>query len=292
MRELQNSMNEIKTVAVTGSSGFVGKHLVKALLEENHNVIEIDIDKGYDLSNSEDIKRVPKYDVIVHLAGKSFVPLSFEIPYDFYYYNQLLMLNVLELSRKDKAKVIFFSSYLYGEPEYLPIDEKHPLKPHNPYAQTKLICEKMCEGYSRDFDVPVIVFRPFNIYGPGQNDNFVIPSILKQLNSGKVCLKDPRPKRDYIYISDVVNACLCSLNYCECPFEVFNLGSGSSHSVQDITKLIIELSGRNPIIEYSNIKREGEINNLYSDNSKVFRLLNWRPVVDLREGIKIILKDK
>src|ERR1035437_437628 len=184
----------MKNIAVTGSSGFIGRHLVNTLISNNFNVIELDIDKGFNLLKEENIQRIPKFDVIVHLAAKSFVPLALKNPWEFYYHNFNITLNVLELARKNNAKVILFSSYLYGEPEYLPIDEIHPLNPHNPYGHSKLICEKLCKGYNKDFKVPIIIFRPFNIYGPGQNNNFLIPSIIEQLKGGEISLKDPRPK--------------------------------------------------------------------------------------------------
>ena len=131
----------MKNIAVTGSSGFIGRHLVNTLIGNNFNVIELDIDKGFNLYLiEENTQRIPKFDVIVHLAAKSFVPLSLKNPKEFYYHNFNIALgSAWELARKNNAKVILFSSYLYGEPEYLPIDEKHPFNPHNPYGHSKLI---------------------------------------------------------------------------------------------------------------------------------------------------------
>ena len=270
-------MNDI---AVTGSSGFIGKNLVNALTKNKIGVIELDIVKGFDLLNDSDLKSVPEFDIIVHLAAKSFVPHSFENPRDYYYHNYLLTLNVLELARKYNAKIIFFSSYIYGVPEYLPIDENHRTAPHNPYAQSKLICEKLCEGYYRDFKVPVIIFRPFNIYGPGQNESFIIPTIFNQLKYNKIVLKDSQPRRDYIYIDDIISAILCAVNSEGNSFEVFNLGYGKSYSVKELTKIIKNLSNSDAEVIYTNELREGEVLDSVSDNSKIISKLKWKPSTD------------
>ena len=91
--------------------------------------------------------------------------------------------------------MIYLSSYVYGSPDYLPIDEAHPVKAFNPYAQSKVICEQICKGYSRDFKVPVIVFRPFNIYGPGQNEDFLIPKMIRHAKHGRIEIRDARQER-------------------------------------------------------------------------------------------------
>jgi len=279
----------MKTIAVTGSSGFIGKHLLNVLKGVYKSVIELDIDKGFNLLLKKDVRRVPKFDVIIHLAAKSFVPQSFKIPWEYYLQNYTLTLNVLELARKNHAKVVFFSSYLYGTPDYLPINETHPIKPHNPYAQSKLICEKLCEGYNRDFNVPVIIYRPFNIYGPGQNSSFLIPNIIEQLKTGEILLKDPRPKRDFIYVTDVVKAVINAIEYDKTNFELFNLGYGKSYSVNEIVSTIQEVSRIRARVTFSNEVRQGEVLETVADISKLFAVFNWMPTTDFKEGIKKIL---
>lgn len=281
----------MKNIAITGSSGFVGKHLVNALKKQNENVIELDIDKGYDLSNKNDVKRVHRFDTIIHLAAKTFIPLSFERPFEFYYNNYLLTLNILELARDFNAKVIFVSSYLYGAPVYLPIDEKHPLKPHNPYTQTKLICEKLCEGYNRDFKVPIIILRPFNLYGPGQNENFLIPSIIKQIKSDKIELNDPRPKRDLLYIDDFVRAIVTIIKNDFNGIDIFNIGSGISLSVENIAKIIKDITCVDTKIVFKNICRPNEVMDTVASINKIKKLLNWEPAFSFRQGIEDWIKN-
>lgn len=279
----------MKTIAVTGSSGFIGKHLVKALNEKAYSVVPLDYDNGYDLMKKEDVARIPKFNTIVHLAAKSFVPQSFESPYDFYLHNYITTLNILERARISKAKVIFFSSYLYGHPDYLPVDENHPLKPHNPYAESKLICEKLCEGYARDFDVPVIIFRPFNIYGTGQNSSFLIPMIIEQLKSGNIQLKDSRPRRDFIYIQDVVSAVMLAIEANSIGFDIFNLGSGQSYSIEELINILTKSSKIPVKVNFSNESRKGEVLETVACTNKIKLLLNWNAKTTLNDGIKTIL---
>lgn len=276
----------MSTVAVTGSSGFIGSHLVPALTSMGHSVVKIDFTDGIDLTEPSCIAKIPAFDLIIHLAARSFIPLSFERPMLFYRDNFLSTMHVLELARKHKAKIIYFSSYLYGNPQYLPIDEKHPLFPHNPYAQSKLICEKLCEGYHRDFNIPVIIFRPFNIYGQGQNDSFLLPSIIKQLKTGEITLKDPRPKRDFIHIHDVVDALRYAVEFDKTMFEIFNLGYGKSYSIKEIVTILQEVSKTSAKVNFTNEIRQGEVMDTIACTSKLFANFNWKPKIDLLEGIK------
>ena len=280
----------MKTIAVTGSSGFIGRHLLGALREQQYNIIEIDIEKDLDISDWSKARNIPHFDIIIHLAAKTFVPDSFKRPHEFYFVNQSSTLNVLELARINSASVIYFSSYLYGTPEYLPIDEKHPLKPHNPYAQSKIICEKICEGYYRDFGVPVIIFRPFNIYGPCQNSSFLIPSIIEQLKSGEIILKDPRPKRDFIHVSDIIHAVMLAIKLENSGLETFNLGSGNSYSVEEIVNLIVKYSGKRTVVKYTNEYRPGEVLDTIADIKKITTKLNWSPSVNIEKGLNALLE--
>lgn len=153
-------------ILVTGFSGFIGTYLVEKLKQYNHELILLDISNGVDICDWKQIKQYNNIDVIIHLANLSFVPASYSDPQNFYTTNYLSTLNMLELCRKNNARLIFFSSYVYGQPQYQPIDEVHPIQAFNPYAQTKVICESLCEGYFRDFGVPITIFRPFNFWLP------------------------------------------------------------------------------------------------------------------------------
>lgn len=276
-------------VAITGSRGFIGTALVQKLRNYKIEIIEIDILLGYNLLDWESLLTIKKFDVLIHLAAKSYVPESFTNPSSFYTTNVIGTLNALELCKKYEARMIFTSSYVYGTPEYLPINENHPLVAFNPYAQSKLIGEDLCKAYHRDFDVPVIVFRPFNIYGKGQNDNFLIPSIIKQATSGKVMLKDPRPKRDFIYINDVVDAYLQAIYSDFSSVEFINLGSGVSTSIKEITQLIEEKFNKKVSIVFSGEKRKNEVLETRADISKANKLLHWKPKVSIEDGITNML---
>ena len=279
----------MKKVLITGDNGFIGSNLVKLLKSKSYEIIDSgDIDT-LNLCEWEAVKSIPKSEIIVHLAGKSFVPDSFKEPLSFYNNNIVSTLNILEKAKIDRAKVIFFSTYVYGNPCYLPIDENHPKSPKNPYTQSKLICEELCEAYHRDFGVPIIIFRPFNIYGIGQNDSFFIPTVINQLQNGVIRLNDSRPKRDFIYVEDVIKAVYQSINRNESGFEIFNLGSGVSTSVRDIVDMILKFSHSKADVIFSDLTRQGEILDTIADISKIKQALNWEPTISIEKGLEIIL---
>lgn len=279
----------MKTVAITGSSGFVGRNLIKVLEAEDFNIVKLDIQNGFDLTDWEKCKRQNGFDIIVHLAARSFVPDSFIHPQEFYTSNLVTTINALELARINHAKFVFFSSYLYGEPQYLPVDESHPLSPHNPYAQSKLIGENICKGYHRDFQVPVTIFRPFNIYGPEQNKSFLLPTIVEQMKSGKLTLKDPRPKRDFIHVFDIVQAVVAAIKADSNALNTINLGSGKSYSVNEIVDLLVRAYNNKVEVIYSNEYRRGEVMDTVANISQAFSILGWKPSITLEEGLKSLI---
>jgi len=276
-------------IAVPGSSGFVGRRLVNRLERAGHQVVALDIESGVDLTNWEQVKQTATVDHVFHLAARTFVPASFEDPQSFYHTNLISTLNALEVCRRDSAPFVYASSYVYGEPQYLPVDEKHPVSAHNPYAQSKLMGEALCHAYWRDFSVSSCILRPFNIYGPGQSATFLIPEIIQKARAGSVCLKDSRPKRDFVFVDDVIEAYMACLSFSEEGVEVFNIGSGESVSVEEVAQTIATALGCDDI-SFSGEHRLNEILDTVADVTKARRLLSWESRMNFHDGLECYLK--
>ena len=285
-----------KKVLVTGSSGFVGKGLVAELKRQGAEVLTLTDHDGrrIDIRDQQSVKgiinEIGNLDIVYHLAAISSVPFSIENPRETYEVNVVGTLNILESCRlHDVKKIVFASSYVYGQPQYLPIDEKHPLQPTNPYARSKILGEELCRAYNTDFGVKCIILRPFNIYGAGQNKNFLIPSIIAQLRYGKIELKDPEPKRDFIYISDIIEAYIKAGEF-KGNFDVFNIGYGKSYSVKEIVDKIIYLYGKDVKVKYSGERRKNEIMDTIANIKKAKEKLGWKPGVEIDNGLSNLLK--
>ena len=284
-----------KRILVTGSSGFVGKNLVEELKRQDADVLTLTDHDGrrIDIRDQQRVEaiinKIRNIDIVYHLAAITSVPFSFENPRETYDVNVLGTLNILELCRSCNAdKIVFASSYVYGQPQYLPIDEKHPLQPTNPYARSKILGEELCRAYNTDFGVKCIILRPFNIYGVGQGKDFLIPSIIAQLRYGKIELKDPEPKRDFIYISDVIDAYIKAGEF-NGDFDVFNIGYGKSYSVKEIVDKIIHLYGKDVKVKYSGERRKNEIMDTIADIKKAKEKLGWKPSVEIDNGLSNLL---
>jgi len=278
-------------IIVTGSRGFIGKQLCKRLLNLGHDVVEMDLSIGDNVENWDSFEKLPSFDYLIHLAARLFVPESFEKPRSFYQTNIMGTLNAIEACRLHNAKFVFFSSYAYGAPDYLPIDEQHPVKSFNPYSRSKIMGEDICKSYFADFGVKSIIFRPFNIYGPKQDSRFLIPSIIEQAKQASITLKDNRPKRDYIFIDDIISAVIKALDYEPESADVFNLASGVSYSVEEIVDFTKEIIDGEIDVNYLNEYRPNEVLDTVATISKAKELLGWEPEVDIREGIKRIINE-
>lgn len=278
--------------AVSGSDGFLGRNVCDQLEKAGNTIVKLDITQGFDLSEPAVIEKIPSVDCFIHLANLVYVPASYENPALYYRVNYMTTLNALEVCRKYKARLVYISSYVYGTPQYLPVDEKHPVCPFNPYAQTKVICEKMCEGYNRDFGVKVSIVRPFNIYGTGQKGKLLIPEIIGQLKEGKevIQLKAASPRRDYINVIDVAAAIIaCSQGSID--FEAYNVCSGTSVSVKEITETINRNLRNKVEFVFSASDRPNDVDETRGSCEKL-KKLGWKPSITFEEGIKAILKSE
>ena len=282
-----------KRILVTGSSGFVGSHLVEELKRRDVEVVTLtdSEERKIDVKDWQKIKEITDIDMVYHLAAKTYVPFSFENPRETYEVNVLGTLNILELCRlRDIEKIVFVSSYVYGQPRYLPVDEEHPLQPTNPYMRSKVLGEELCRAYNNDFGIKCIIFRPFNIYGMRQSDDFLIPSILKQLVNGEIELRDPEPRRDFLYIKDAIEACVRAGEYSGSDFEIFNIGAGVSYSVDEIVRKLINISGQKVAVNYQHKRRKNEIMNVVADIRKAREKLRWVPKISIEGGLNATIR--
>ena len=282
-------VNSQKRILVTGSNGFIGKRLVNKLKTEGFLVEEFDHHVG-DVSTFQ--FNFDKLDHIVDLASMIFVPKSWENPLAFYQTNVIGTINILELCRKMGCALTYISSYVYGTPQYLPVDENHPINPASPYNHSKLMAEDVCKYFSSTFSFPVTIFRPVNIYGPNQNTIFLIPKIIEQALDPAVTsieVMDLRPKRDFLFIDDFIDAIIKSFG--QQTFNIFNIGSGFSVSVEEIIKTILSLSGIDKTYQAQNLERKNETWDVYVDISKVKAQLNWEPLTSFNKGIQLCLKE-
>lgn len=279
-------------VAVAGSGGFVGAIVCKQLEDIGHSVIRIDISQGVDLCDRATIEQTGPIDCFIHLANLVYVPGSYQDPEKYYRINYLTTLNALEICRKYNARLIYASSYIYGAPQYLPVDENHPVCPFNPYAQTKVICEMLCDGYHRDFKVKISILRPFNIYGVGQKGMLLIPEIIGQLKEGKkkIQLKAASPRRDYINVVDVAGAFVACVNDTS-DYSVYNVCSGQSISVREITELINKHLANKVEFLFSASDRPNEVDESRGSCEKL-KEIGWEPTKTFEEGIIDILKSE
>ena len=283
---------KLKTILVTGSSGFIGSALTNKLEILGFNVITFNTAMG-DVSecNFIDIYKDIEINHIFHLAAKIFVPDSWENPMDFYKTSVLGTGNILELCREKKISLTFVSAYLYGQPDKLPISEDDTIKSNNPYAHSKYLAEELCRFYSEYYDVKVTIARPFNIYGKNQKSMFLIPYIIDQvLNNETIKVKDLKPKRDYIYLDDLIRGLIKTLNSTS-NFLIYNFGSGEELSVEEIINIIQKVANTRKKIISEKVERKNEIMNVIADVSKAKNDLNWSPRFSFEDGIKEIINN-
>lgn len=304
-----------KKILVTGADGFIGSHLVEALMEENCSVKAFVFYNSFNswgwldtfpkekLDNLEiftgDVRdpngvrtAINDVGVVFHLAALIGIPFSYHSPDSYVDTNIKGTLNVLQACReRDVERVIVTStSEVYGTAKYVPIDEAHPLQGQSPYSASKIGADKIAESYYRSFDTPVVIARPFNTYGPRQSARAVIPTIITQLLNGseKIELGSLHPARDLNFVSDICKGFIALAKCEEAIGKEVNIGSGNEISIGDLAKLMIELINPDARIVSEELRKRpenSEVERLVCDNTLMCRLTGWKPQVSLKEGL-------
>lgn len=280
----------MKSVLVTGADGFLGHHILRDLTGHGFDVLPKRRTDG-DVTRSTTWDKFPASDFLVHLAGLTFVPASWENPTEFVQSNSVSTSHALDFCRKNKTKMIFLSTYLYSSKLSTPIKETDEIDPANPYALSKFLGEQLCSFYAKHFGVEVIILRPFNVFGSGQNSRFLIPSIISQATkSDEISVLDIRPARDYVFIEDLVDAVHKSITS-DLHFGIINVGTGVASTVEQLIFSLADVIGRELTIKSSNQERFGEINSTQADISQAKLLLGWQPKWSLSQGLCEVWRD-
>ena len=275
----------MKSVLVTGADGFLGHHILRDLTGHGFDVLPKRRTDG-DVTRSTTWDKFPASDFLVHLAGLTFVPASWENPTDFVQSNSISTSHALDFCRKNKTKLIFLSTYLYSPKLSTPIKETDEIDPANPYALSKFLGEQLCSFYAKQFGVEVIILRPFNVFGSGQNSRFLIPSIISQATKGdEISVLDIRPARDYVFIEDLLDAVHKSITS-DLHFGIINVGTGVASTVEQLIFSLADVIGRELTIKSSNQERFGEIISTQADISQAKLLLGWQPKWSLSQGLR------
>lgn len=305
---------ENKTVLVTGADGFIGSHLtemlvakgckVKALsqynsfnnwgwLEQIDCLNEIEVLSG-DVRDPHYCNHITKnVDVVFHLAALIAIPYSYTAPTSYVDTNVTGTLNICQAAKDNGCeKVIHTStSEVYGTALYVPIDEKHPLQPQSPYSASKIGADNMAMSFYNAFDLPLVIARPFNTYGPRQSARAVIPTIISQIADGAQEIKvgDLSPTRDFNYVKDTCKGFIALAESDETIGETVNIGSNFEISIQDTFELIKKNMNSTVdfVVDPQRIRPgKSEVQRLWCDNSKINQLTGFEPSYSMDEGIK------
>jgi nucleoside-diphosphate-sugar epimerase len=284
----ESVLEGIHKVLVTGASGFIGRHLVAHLDQIGKHVVPVSRAYGFDVTRD----KLPLEGVghVFHLAGKTGVVEAWHSPLSYLDTNTFGTARVLEQCR-GCCSVTFVSGYVYGSPKRLPIREQDLVDIQNPYALSKLLAERICEFYARFYDVPVVTLRLFNVYGPGQAPNFLIPFILEQIldpRQPEVRVQNLKPSRDYVYVSDAVEGIVMASQALE--GSVFNIGYGTSYTVEEIIKRASTAAGIYKPYRSTGEKRRHEIDKTRADISAFRKAVGWRPKISIDDGLRLMIE--
>lgn len=304
-----------KKILVTGADGFIGSHLVETLLETGYDIKAFVYYNSFnswgwlDTFSKEKLRNIEVFsgdirdphgvetaikgcNVVFHLAALIGIPFSYHSPDSYIDTNIKGTLNVLQSAKKLNIEklLITSTSEVYGTAKYIPIDENHPYQGQSPYSATKIGADRLAESFYRSFNLPVVIVRPFNTYGPRQSGRAVIPTIITQLLSGIIDIKlgSLTPTRDFVYVKDTVRGFIDIASSDKTSGEEINIATGEEISIENLTKKIINLINPEAKITSDSVRirpEKSEVERLLGCNKKLLTLTNWKNQYDLTTGL-------
>lgn len=305
-----------RSVLVTGADGFIGSRLTEKLLGAGAQVTALSLYNSFDSAGWLDTiqpggaleivrgdirdptfvhRLMREQEIVLHLAALISIPHSYAVAYSYVDTNVVGTLNVLEGARIHGTTrvVVTSTSEVYGTARYEPIDEHHSLHGQSPYSASKIAADAMAEAYARSHEVPVVILRPFNTYGPRQSERAIIPTILRQALDPacpEIRLGDLTPRRDFTFVDDTAAAFLAAATAPGLAYgEAFNAGSGKSISIGELVGAIARsLNINKPVVASSERLRPAasEVRALIADSRKFASATGWTPEVSLTDGIQ------
>ncbi|QDD13365.1 NAD-dependent epimerase/dehydratase family protein [Candidatus Methylopumilus rimovensis] len=306
----------MKKILVTGADGFIGSHLVEALISCGYDVrafvfynsfnswgwldychpeikAGLEVFSG-DIRDAYGVREAMRgCDTVLHLAALIAIPYSYHSPDTYIDTNIKGTLNILQAARDlEIMKVVHTStSEVYGTAKFIPITEDHPLQGQSPYSASKIGADQLAYSFYTSFGLPVVIARPFNAYGPRQSARAVIPTIISQIASGKKTIKlgATSPTRDFNYVKDTVEGYISVINSDIGMGEVINFGSNFEISIGATAELIAEIMNSKIEIITDEIRlrpQASEVERLWADNSKAKKLFGWSPKFSGQDGFR------
>jgi len=309
---MKNSINNEKSVLITGADGFIGSHLTEMLLAEGYKVKALSYYNSFNYWGWLDDIKHPDLDVVTgdvrdphfckhitkdvyvifHLAALIAIPYSYIAPDSYVDTNVKGTLNICQAAKENGAKkvIVTSTSEVYGTALYVPIDEKHPKQPQSPYSASKIGADMMAMGFYNAFELPVIVARPFNTYGPRQSARAIIPTIITQIANGKkeIKLGDLTPTRDFNFVKDVCRGFIALANCDAAIGEEVNISSNFEISMRDTLELIATIMKSDvKFVEDEQRLRpaNSEVFRLWGDNTKIKNLTGFTPQYTIEQGL-------
>ncbi len=303
-------------VLVTGADGFIGSHLTETLVRRGYDVRAFVLYNSFnswgwldhapqDIRNGLDVfagdirdphgarAAMEGCDTVLHLASLIAIPYSYHSPDTYIDTNVKGTLNVLQAARALGVRRVIHTSTseVYGTARFVPITEDHPLCGQSPYSATKIAADQLAYSFYASFDLPVVIARAFNTYGPRQSARAVIPTVISQIASGarKLKLGAIHPTRDFNYVADTVEGFIAAMTGEKGLGEVVNFGSGYDISIGDTVALIAEIMGVEVEIETDAARlrpEKSEVERLCAANAKARELFGWTPAHGGPEGLR------
>jgi NAD dependent epimerase/dehydratase len=306
-------IDKTRPVLVTGADGFIGSHLVDLLLSEGFTVRALSQynsfnSRGWLEGNNHPRLEVVSGDVrdanfcreitrgcstVFHLAALIAIPYSYIAPDSYVDTNIKGTLNMCQAAKDAGIEriVVTSTSEVYGTAQYVPIDEKHPRQPQSPYSATKIGADAIALSFYNAFELPVVIARPFNTYGPRQSARAIIPTIISQIAAGATEIKvgDLTPTRDFNFVEDTCRGFLALAQTEGIEGRDINIATGTEITMADTLDLIAKLMGKDVryVVDPERIRpSKSEVRRLCGDNTVITSLTSWRPQVSIEEGLR------